>query len=436
MKEEILVISTYPPKGTIYGSKFSAVASYTKNTLRFMDKEFSFRVLADKLSDEEKRYQEENVEVIRCWQRGAPSLLFSILRQIIMDGERKILFCFEWGMFGRNLLSLALMPLFLILLRIMGKEIYLVCHGVVLNCAKVAPQLGQKKDSIKTKTFSLGLKFLYLSIVVLSKRVIVFEESLRQDLIKSFKNEEKILTIPHGVDGPINFLKKTEARKKLNFKKDEFLLLCFGFLAWYKGSDWIIKTMAHYFKKNPNAKMRLLMVGGESKVHKSDPVYRKYLDRLYKIEQASGGKILITGFVPEKKIGLYFTASDLVVLPYRVVVSASGPLSFVFSYRKPFLLSKNLSSYFKANDFKSALVETGVKEEEITFSLNSEVFAQKIKKIATANKFSSLAKLSSVMAQKRDFRTLANKYEFVIRTAGQKTGLEFIPRVSSEPAVG
>jgi len=412
MVKDLLVVSTYPPKGSLHGNKFSAVAHYTKSTLISMGKDFSFKVLADKLSGEDSLYQEANVKVLRCWQRGSSFLLLDILKEILASRQKKILFCFEWGMFGRNLVGITLLPLFFVVLRVLGKEIFFVSHGVLLDYEKVAPQLGDKTKSLKVRFGSLGLKILYFFIILCSKKVVVFEEYLRQELLCLFNKPEKVVTIPHGVDEPEKVYQKEEAREKLGIDNEEFVLLCFGFLIWYKGSDWLVEKMAEHFKKNPSSKILLMMVGGESQVHKDDPVYRKYLEEIYNRIKEAGGKILLTGFIKEEEIGLYFSSADLAVLPYRVLVSASGPLSLVFSYKKPFLVSDNLKGYALNKDFEGSQKKSDLNFEDISFSLQNEKVINKMESFAENQKLlNKIEEFSGSLYQKRKWSVTGKRYQ-------------------------
>lgn len=412
MAKSLLVVSTYPPQGSLHGNKFSAVARYTKSTLLSMGKNFSFEVLADKLPGEKDQYQEENVKVWRCWERGSQFLLFEIFRKILAFGRREILFCFEWGMFGRNLLNLVFLPLFLIILRLTGRKIYFVSHGVLLDYNQVAPQLGDQSKSWKIKFGTFGLRTLYFFILLCSQKVVVFEEYLREELLGLFNCSNKIVTIPHGVDRSGEIFSKNEAKKKLGLKENQIILISFGFLVWYKGSDWLIQTLARFFEKHPNSKLKLLMVGGESQIHKKDPIYINYLNQLYKFEKQFPEKIKITGFVPEDKIGLYFSAADLVILPYRVLVSASGPLSFVFSYKKAFLLSDRLKGYVFGEDFRESLAKFGLKFEEISFPLEEVKFVERVESvIGNQKRLEEIKNLSGDLCQKRSWPIIGKRYQ-------------------------
>lgn len=416
MAENFLVVSTYPPKGLLHGNIFSAVSHYTKSTLLSMGKNFSFKVLADRLEGQGEEYQEDNVQVIRCWQRGDPFLLFRLIKQLAGAKEKKILFCFEWGMFGRKISNLGFLPLFLLCLKILGKEIYFISHGVLLDYGEIAPQLGQKQKGLKIAIFNSCLKFLYSSIILFSKKLVVFEEYLRRELLKLAPGgSKKIVTIPHGVDEPAVVFDKLEARKRVGIKENEFALICFGFLVWYKGSDWLIETLKEYFQKNPGSKLKLLMVGGESQVHKNDPVYCRFLEEIYKISKESNGKIIITGFIPEEEIGLYFSAADLVIFPYRVLVSGSGPLSFVFTYKKPFLLSDRLGGYTLGQDFRESLAESGLSYKDISFSLENKELVERIEFYVNRKKsLEIVADFSKLLFEKRRWSEIGKKYRDLV----------------------
>ncbi|PIQ70431.1 hypothetical protein COS55_01235 [Candidatus Shapirobacteria bacterium CG03_land_8_20_14_0_80_40_19] len=410
MAEKILVISTFPPKGTLYNHSSSAVAGYTKNTLVWAnepDKNFSFTVLADIL-DSEEEYEDNDIKVKRIWKRNSFSLFSSIYNEIVQNKDiRKIFFAFEWAMFGSKKYLMGFLPILLLLLRLQGKKIYFVSHGVLLNAGLVSIQMGVRENSLKAKIWSLGLKILYFFIILLSDKVVVFEEYLRQELLKLIPNSSKILTINHGVE--------TKTDSSLSKKKtDEFAVQSFGFLIWYKGSDWLVEEMANYFKNNPNSKIRLTMVGGATKTY-TDLNYKNYIDKIYDTAEKSDGKVQITGFIKEKEIADYFQKADLFILPYRVLVSASGPLSLAFTYRKPFLISENLKGYCLSNDFSQSLTQTGLSIKDLVFSMSGNGLPNKIENlIKDNNMLEKIQRFSELMYEKRKWPVIGKKYADVL----------------------
>jgi len=78
-------------------------------------------------------------------------------------------------------------------------------------------------------------------------------------------------------------------------------------------------------------------------------------------------QVIQTGFVPEEKVPAYFSATDVLVLPYTTFMSSSGPLSLALSYELPVLLSEELKPYGKTKDIANALKESDLLLSDITF---------------------------------------------------------------------
>ncbi len=89
--------------------------------------------------------------------------------------------------------------------------------------------------------------------------------------------------------------------------------------------------------------------------------------------------------------------------------SSSGPLSLVFSFEKPFLLSCPLEGYFESPDFAEALKETGLKKEDFIFDFEKESFK---KRLEWAKKnLHKLSQFSRIMKEKRSWQNVARLYE-------------------------
>lgn len=384
--KNIVFISNYPPRGSVHGSHFGGVASYTKNTIKSItkafnqdNKEVNFIVLADRFNGY-KNYKEANVEVNRCWSRNDWFLLDKLLLQVLkIRNSKDVFIAFEFSIFGLNKFVTFSIPFFILFLRLFGKRVFLVSHHVLTDINKVDGQLGIKENSVSSNLYSLILRLFYKLIVAFSNKVVVFEEYLSQELIELGVNKNNLITINHGVEQVKSKLSKAKARKKLGISEKDFIVLNFGFIAWYKGSDWVVETFKSLIdKKMVKNNVRLIMAGGFSRNHKDNPVYNKMYEKIEDTADSYYDRIELTGFVPEDKINLYFEACDVVVLPYRVMLSASGPLSLALSYKKPFVLSDNLSGYIKNKDFKKSLKDSNLTKSDLFFALNEKSFLKKI----------------------------------------------------------
>ena len=267
---------------------------------------------------------------------------------------------------------------------------------------------------MQTKIINLLLKLYYQVLCGLSYKVVVFEGFLRERLIKIGAPKNKVITISHGVHEVKNAPSKNSARKKLGLPRDDFVVLCFGFLIWYKGSDFIVDAFRNKSKKED---MKLIMAGGESNVHKNDPAYRSYMSKLYEMAKFGGNRVKITGFLKEEEISLYFAACDLVILPYRVLISASGPLSFAITHKKPFIISKALVGYSNSKDFNNGLDYAKLNIEDISFELDGESVINKIRDFKNSPSLLERGeKFSHYLYSKRNWTEVGRLYKEVVVT--------------------
>ncbi len=411
VKRSFLVISAYPPKGSLYGHTMTGAASYTKNTLLQLKKHLKGKIVVlAEAEGEREAYSEDGIEVRRFWKRGKINLYWEILRAIYNERDIKdVLFAFEWSMFSDKRWHLAFVPVMIAAMRLMGKRVFFISHAVLLDADSVAGQVGAKKGSMKTKLLSLALKSYYWLTVFASSYMVLFEEGLRQELIKLTRKKNKLVTIPHGVDEVEDIMHRQKARKKLGFE-DELVLMYFGFLIWYKGADWLVGTVSRYLEKNPDQRIRLLIAGGENPRFKEDKQYRAMIKDIHTKVRKHRDKITITGFVPESDFSLYFAASDVLVMPYRAFVSSSGPLSWAFSYGKPVVLSDELRGYFVTEDMKEGLQASGLIADNMIFPLTDEGFENLITRLNDKRLIRKLANYSEIIRNKRSWKHTGEKY--------------------------
>lgn len=393
----ILVISSYPDKKD--GIKnLNAVAWYAKKTLKNFPRDDGLKlvVLAEVLNKPEI-YQDGPILVVRCWKRNSPLLFKDIIGWIKRFSQAKtVLVEFEFSMFG-GLLTTVGLPVFLTRLKLLRKRVVLELHQVILDVNLLSGHLNLKKGSFLSAVFNFALKLFYTVTGLLSNKIIVLEEEFKRRL-SYFVNPQKIRVIPIAVS-PKKRVSQQKARKKLGIDQNEFVLLYFGFITWYKGVDWLVKKI-----KN-NKKIKLIIAGGESPTLRDRVHYRKFYQKILCLANQFPN-IQITGFVEEQDIPLYFAACDLVVLPYRVFMSSSGPLSWTLSYKKPFVMSNALAGYFQSESFKKALEQTGIQKQELLFSLNSPSFLDKLERLRL-NKHKSFTK---ILAEKRSIKSLSKIY--------------------------
>jgi len=121
---------------------------------------------------------------------------------------------------------------------------------------------------------------------------------------------------------------KQEARLKLHLKQDDRVILFFGLIRKYKGLDLLIEAFS-LLKANSHNK---LLIAGEFYEDK-----QPYLDLIskYKLEEQI---MLLNQFIPNDDVKYYFSAADIVALPYRSATQ-SGVTQVSFHFEVPTLVT-------------------------------------------------------------------------------------------------
>jgi glycosyltransferase involved in cell wall biosynthesis len=399
--ESILVISSYPEKNVLYSRKVCAVGGFTKNTLKALKKtknNIKYVVLTLAIDGKREIYEENETLVIRCFNRNSLLSYILLIKEIFRFNKIKnALIEFEFGSWG-NTKTTAMFLTIPLLLTVLAKKQTIILHQVISNLKDIQGHLGWKKKDLRNLFFDFFIKKYYKILVLLSNKVVVTEEIFKQRLLKIVDRKNKIITISHGVDTNQKLLNKDTCRKILKLPKNKNIILFFGYLSWYKGADLFVK----YAKRIRDKRYYFVLAGGESFTNSGKKHYTNYLKNFKNLPK----NILLTGFVPENKIKYYFGASDLVVLPYRAMMSSSGPLSLAFTFEKPILLSNKLSRYLISEDFKKNLKFSGVDKKDIFFSLNQKDFYNKL----ISSNLIKLHKFSKLMKKERSFINIAQKY--------------------------
>ena len=130
---------------------------------------------------------------------------------------------------------------------------------------------------------------------------------------------------PKGID-------MLEARNILDISESKVVLF-FGLVRKYKGLDILIKSMDRVFEKDSDIK---LIIAGECYGDKD-----KYLN-LINNSKFKSNICWVEKFISDSEVPIFFSASDVVVLPYRTA-SQSGVIPLAYNYNKPVITSNLVS---------------------------------------------------------------------------------------------
>ncbi|MBE9179517.1 glycosyltransferase [Oculatella sp. LEGE 06141] len=160
-------------------------------------------------------------------------------------------------------------------------------------------------------------------------RIIVHHPSALEELAQTYQfNPTKATVIPHGHYRQVygNLSNSLEAREKLGLPLSGRIYLNLGMLKPYKG----IERLLEVWQKNHElfAEDTLLIAG--------QALIEEYGLKLSQQVAQTKNAILHLGFVDDNQIPLYFSATDVIVLPFESILT-SGSLILAMSFNKPII---------------------------------------------------------------------------------------------------
>lgn len=160
----------------------------------------------------------------------------------------------------------------------------------------------------------------------------VHSATVRDQIIQTYHlKEDKVFVAPIGIyDSYFQSCTKESAKKELGIN-EEFVILNFGMIRKYKGVPCLVEAF-NMLPEDVSSNSRLVIAGedwgdeeGLDNLIKSSPYYKQIT---YRPE-----------FVPDSVFPLYFTAADVVVLPY-LRTAGSAVASLAMAYGKPVIISE------------------------------------------------------------------------------------------------
>jgi len=186
--------------------------------------------------------------------------------------------------------------------------------------------------------------------------------------------------VPHPVyDIFGDILPKESARTKLGID-DERVILFFGYVRKYKGLDLLLQAMPDILC---NVNVKLMVVG---EFYEDEAGFKKII-----ADFDIGDRVSVCArFVPSEEVGKYFSAADVVVLPYKSATQ-SGIVQLAYHFNKPCIVTdvgglaevviEGKTGYVvRPNDagaIARAVVQFYAENKESTFSENVKTEKQK-----------------------------------------------------------
>lgn len=198
-------------------------------------------------------------------------------------------------------------------------------------------------------------------LVHLSNKLIIHNQSFLETIASEYGfPEKKAVVIPHGHYRNVygSSIDKSIARQKLNLPTDKLVYLYLGMIRPYKGIEDLLDVWEKHKFDNS-----LLLIAGNPII----PEYGKFIkDKIDTLNDV----LLYDFFIKNEDIHLFFSAADIVVLPFKKVLT-SGSAILAMSFGKPIIAPKMGSLPDLLSDAKTLLYDSQDKTGLATALLNS-----------------------------------------------------------------
>ena len=291
---DVVLVSPYPTNGERHGGP-SGVASYTAALARALDDAGAVvEIVAPAEPGAPPVAADGRVVVRRAFARGARALP-DALRAARATGARTVHLQHETFLYGGATSVPGLLPALARLRRSPARGVVTMHH--VVSGGVDASFTRLHRVSAPALVARAGLGAVRATIRRFADRVIVHESGFADAVAGAS-------VIPHGVESPVK-LTQAEARARLGIRGGRMTVLCFGFVAPYKGLEPALEAAGGL-----RDDVELVIAGGvHPRLAASGDDYAESL-------RIAHPHARFTGYVPDPDVGAWFAAADLALFLY------------------------------------------------------------------------------------------------------------------------
>jgi glycosyltransferase involved in cell wall biosynthesis len=322
---DVALISPFPSLGERHGG-WTGVASYSANLAGALgDAGARVTVLASHEPGEPPVARDGDLEVRRVWRRG-PGALPGAAAAALATGAPTVHLQHELFLYGGAAAVPGVLPALATLRR---RNAVVTMHHVVDPRAVDAAFTATHRVRAPAPLARAGVAAVQRTIAALADTVLVHEPSFT-GVVRGAQ------VVPHGIEVPGPTADRAVVRAALGVRPDRLCVLCFGFLAPYKGLEAALGAA-----RLAGDGIDLVIAGG------AHPRMAAYGDGL---RAAAPANARFTGYVADDDVARWFAAADIALLPYPQPFASSGPLALALAHGTPVLLSRALARTVGAPD--------------------------------------------------------------------------------------
>ena len=285
-------------------------------------------------------WNDDGIDVHSCFVRRSTWAIWQAHARIASLPNPIVHVQHELFAFG-GLASALMLPMMLESLRRRGFKLITTIHGVIPlsevtgNFVKANRIPG---NAVMARTLWRGL----VRRVALASDIVHVQERALRDLLRLEYGLSRIpmRVVPLGIETGLRKMDRTAARSALGIALESEVALFFGYLSAYKGIDYLLAELEQLLAERPN--LHVVIAGGVPSRLAGSLHPQATLDRL----TVGRDRVHLCGFVSDANLPTVFAATDILLLPYRVTMSSSGPLALAIGYDVPVLMSEAFECLF------------------------------------------------------------------------------------------
>lgn len=325
-RPDVALVAPYPPAGERHGGH-SGVASYTANLATALAAEgVRVTVVAPFLPEshadghvEPDDFRDGDVTVARRFPLGATALPRAAAAVADIDAP-VVHLQWETFLYGGAAALRGLVPS-LYGLRHASAPLVTTMHQVLDPATIDRSTTTLHRVGVPAPLARVGIGTVQKMIAAASDVTVVHEQTFRRVVPGA-------TVINHGIEHPPT-VDRAAARARLGLDPvgSRLVVLCFGFLAPYKGLELAADAAAL-----TGPAVQVVFAGGAHPRMHGD----SYADEL---AARAAGRATFTGWVPDDDVADWFAAADVALFSYPKPFAASGALALALAHGTPVLLS-------------------------------------------------------------------------------------------------
>lgn len=210
--------------------------------------------------------------------------------------------------------------LFNVYFKLLGKKLVFTAHNV--------------DDQIRDgKRPTLAGRLSHRILYGLVDHILVHTDLMKRQLMDDYRvPEHKATVVPFGINSviPASSVTRVDAKRQLGLGLEARVLLFFGNIAPYKGLDDLVRALERLVADDDRF---VLVIAGPIKDPGCNGYWRDVEGLITELRLDTHVRKEIR-YIPDRDVGLFFRAADVLVLPYRMVYQ-SGVVALSYALGVP-----------------------------------------------------------------------------------------------------